>query len=153
MPCEILQCVYFGHDDSSSFVPFHLDIASNAAPPPPRIPVLHNYLHDLEAIYWTGLWIITSRVNHEPSLTWGLKIFRHTLTLPPERLQAFILSIRHVLDEICHIKVGKGADVWVVHRLTGCCGDCVPYLCDIYFTGLPDELYVGVLPDDVQTCG
>ena len=63
------------------------------------------------------------------------------------------VGIRHVLDEICHIKVGKGADVWVVHRLTGCCGDCVPYLFDIYFTGLPDELYVGVLPDDVQTCG
>ncbi|KAJ2919101.1 hypothetical protein MD484_g1298, partial [Candolleomyces efflorescens] len=103
MPSEILQRVYFGYDgDLGSFDVFLSDTDSdepNAASPPPEEPVLHNYLHDLEATYWTGLWIITSRVNHEPSLTWGLKIFRDTLTLPPDRLKAFIKSVRHVLEE------------------------------------------------------
>ncbi|KAJ2919086.1 hypothetical protein MD484_g1307, partial [Candolleomyces efflorescens] len=100
MPCEILQRRYFGHDgDLGSFDPFLLDIAPIAASPPPRIPVLHNYLHDLEATYWTGLWIITSRVSHGPSLSWGLKVFRNTLTLLPDRLDAFVESVRPVLEE------------------------------------------------------
>ncbi len=50
-------------------------------------------------------------------------------------------------------RLGNGIDVRVVYGFTGCRGDGVPYLVDIYFAGLPDELYVGVLPDDVQTGG
>ena len=41
----------------------------------------------------------------------------------------------------------------VVYGFTGCRGDGVPYLVDVYFAGLPDELYVGVLPDDVKAGG
>ncbi|KAJ2919085.1 hypothetical protein MD484_g1306, partial [Candolleomyces efflorescens] len=101
MPCEILQRRYFGHDElgSLNIRRAKVRLRKPRASPPPRIPVLHNYLHDLEATYWTGLWIITSRINHEPSSTWGLKVFRDTLTLLPDRLDAFMESILHALEE------------------------------------------------------
>ena len=41
----------------------------------------------------------------------------------------------------------------MVYGFTDCCGDGVSYLVDVYFTGLPDELYIGILPDDVKTRG
>ncbi|KAJ2919088.1 hypothetical protein MD484_g1305, partial [Candolleomyces efflorescens] len=102
MPCEILQRDYFGIDDLVSFNPFDVSVERrplNAPPRPPDEPLLHNFLHDLEATYWTGLWIITSRVNHEPSLTWGLKVFCDTLTLLPDRLAAFKKSICDQLQQ------------------------------------------------------
>lgn len=63
------------------------------------------------------------------------------------------IGLRHVFDEIRHIQVGYGIDMRVVYGFTGCRGDGVPYLVDVYFAGLPDELYVGVLPDDVKAGG
>ncbi|KAJ2919113.1 hypothetical protein MD484_g1296, partial [Candolleomyces efflorescens] len=101
MPCEILNRRYFGHDDLGSFNPHDATVSLDelSAASQPRQPILHNYLHDLEATYWTGLWIITSRVNHEPSLTWGLNIFRDTLTLLPDRLDAFMMSICDELEK------------------------------------------------------
>ncbi|RXW16013.1 hypothetical protein EST38_g9838 [Candolleomyces aberdarensis] len=54
-------------------------------------PIVHNFLHDLEACFWTALWIITCRMNHEPSKTYALPIFQNTsnLELPFSRLIAF----------------------------------------------------------------
>ena len=63
------------------------------------------------------------------------------------------IGLRHVFDEIRHIQVGYGIDMRVVYGFTGCRGDGVPYLVDVYFAGLPDELYVGVLPDDGKAGG
>jgi hypothetical protein len=101
MPCEILQRMYFGDEDvnpldaHSSLFKIVLDTVEL-----PDVPILHNFLHDLEAVFWTGLWIITTRVNYKPSESYALNIFQDTLnlTLPEARLDAFESSIQEALD-------------------------------------------------------
>jgi hypothetical protein len=107
MPCEILRRQYFGlalldPDEDSTQLTFDLtcdDLTSNDPSDDFDEPLLHNFLHDLEATFWTGLWIITSRVNHERSRTYALNIFQNTptLTLPLSRLSAFELPIQKAL--------------------------------------------------------
>ncbi|RXW16016.1 hypothetical protein EST38_g9837 [Candolleomyces aberdarensis] len=85
MPCEILRRRYFGLKRGVKAIPgvsrrkANLDKASQQAEP--TYPLAHNFLHDLEASWWTTLWIITSRVDHKPSETYALPIFRNTSTL------------------------------------------------------------------------
>ncbi|KAJ2912567.1 hypothetical protein MD484_g7847, partial [Candolleomyces efflorescens] len=109
MPCEILRRQYYGLTYSSDPLADILDLRAwlneqgNGPQPPKDIdpPLLHNFLHDLEATFWTGLWIITSRVNHEPSRIYGLQIFQNPpkleLTLP--RRRAFECSLDDVLSQ------------------------------------------------------
>ena len=41
----------------------------------------------------------------------------------------------------------------MVYGFTDCCDDSVSYLVDEYFTGLPEDLYIGMLPDYVKSRG
>ncbi|KAJ2919066.1 hypothetical protein MD484_g1297, partial [Candolleomyces efflorescens] len=59
MPCEILRRKYFGtlEEDEDELFTALTDSDNESC----EEHLLHNYLHDLEATFWTGLWIITSR--------------------------------------------------------------------------------------------
>jgi hypothetical protein len=104
MPCEILRHRYFGDDDDvteeDALARLTMDPNDDETSETPEFPLLHNFLHDLEASFWTGLWIITSRVNHEPSRLYALGIFKNTLplTLPESRLKAFRKPIKDALN-------------------------------------------------------
>ncbi|KAF4622215.1 hypothetical protein D9613_009193 [Agrocybe pediades] len=51
--------------------------------------VAHNPQHDVESLFWLGLWTATLRVDHDVSRQWAHFIFRHTLTLTTARKNAF----------------------------------------------------------------
>ncbi|KAJ2915400.1 hypothetical protein MD484_g5046, partial [Candolleomyces efflorescens] len=128
MPCEILCRQYFGL--TTSLNPFTTKFAfitwikdrSNRPHHPKDIkpPLLHNFLHDLEAIFWTGLWIITSRVNHEPSRLYGLNIFQNSpkLELTQSRRQAFEYSIEDVLSRCLQESLVPLADLFEQLRIS-----------------------------------
>jgi len=62
-----------------------------------RYPVIHNFQHDLESLFWVMLWIVTARVGHKQSFAFSQKIFHTSLTLHRSRLNAFTETI---LDEL-----------------------------------------------------
>jgi hypothetical protein len=110
MPCEILRGRYFGDDEDATFEDAvgRLEI-DEAESDTPEFPLLHNFLHELEASFWTGLWIITSRVNHEQSRLYVLGIFQNTPTLKiaDARLKAFQRPIGDALKG-CLLEKLKG---------------------------------------------
>ncbi|KAG2018753.1 other/FunK1 protein kinase [Coprinopsis cinerea AmutBmut pab1-1] len=65
-------------------------------------PVTHNYEHDLESIWWLVLWLITMRVDHEPSYTAADDIFTGTVPPSAERITAFIGGLPRELKESLH---------------------------------------------------
>lgn len=62
-----------------------------------RPPVVHNFQHDLESVWWIVLWTCTLRVNYEPSRTWARTIFRNSNKLCRERELCFTSPIRGTL--------------------------------------------------------
>ncbi|KDQ25287.1 hypothetical protein PLEOSDRAFT_1019128, partial [Pleurotus ostreatus PC15] len=81
MPCEILRGSYFGLDpEPPDPVTFSTKLTSSVSAVDDP-PVRFNFLHDLEATYWTGLWITTCRVNCEESRIFGFRIFDNNATL------------------------------------------------------------------------
>ncbi|KAF9555707.1 hypothetical protein CPC08DRAFT_752921 [Agrocybe pediades] len=55
----------------------------------PSYTVVHNPQHDVEYLFWLGLWTATLRVDHDASRQWAHFIFRHTLALTTARKNAF----------------------------------------------------------------
>ena len=99
MPCEILRRRYFGLPKVEAIEgPSRLEIILDPGEETdePADPLVYNFLHDLEASFWTGLWIVTSRVNHEPSRIYALSIFQNTptLELSTRRLATFEQPIK-----------------------------------------------------------
>ncbi|KAJ8691050.1 hypothetical protein PTI98_010659 [Pleurotus ostreatus] len=109
MPCEILRGSYFGLDpEPPDPVTFSTKLTSSVSAVDDP-PVRFNFLHDLEATYWTGLWITTCRVNCEESRIFGFRIFDNnaTLTLSQARLKAFERPISRILEK-CLLPELKG---------------------------------------------
>jgi hypothetical protein len=100
MPCEILQRRYFGFE-TKVVIQAGPDGRKRLVAEEGNHPIIHNFLHDIEASFWTGLWIVTCRVNHEPSKDWARPIFQDTpiLHLSSERSSAFQDPISEHLDE------------------------------------------------------
>ncbi len=114
MPCEILCGSYFGLDAEppdplTSWTKLTSSVPAVDMQPFQDPPVRFNFLHDLEATYWTGLWITTCRVNCEESRIFGFGIFDNnaTLTLSQARLKAFERPISRILEE-CLLPEFKG---------------------------------------------
>ncbi|KAG9218193.1 hypothetical protein CCMSSC00406_0005874 [Pleurotus cornucopiae] len=49
------------------------------------MPLVYNFQHDLESIWWIFLWTVTCRVSHPPSIVFGQDIFKNTMQLSSER--------------------------------------------------------------------
>ncbi|KAF4582549.1 hypothetical protein EYR38_002675 [Pleurotus pulmonarius] len=94
MPHEILQS---GYIESYTLPPrrtWDLDtFTKTRGPAAPPIPLVYNFQHDLESIWWLFLWTITCRVSHTPSIGYGRDIFRNTLQLSSQRSRCFQSSI------------------------------------------------------------
>ncbi|KAJ2921592.1 hypothetical protein H1R20_g15496, partial [Candolleomyces eurysporus] len=95
MPCEILRRRYFGLKKEVQAITRVSRRKANQAKDSHRVeptyPLIHNFLHDLEASWWITLWIITSRLGHKLSETYAIPIFYNTSTLElsEPRLAAF----------------------------------------------------------------
>ncbi|KAG2008905.1 other/FunK1 protein kinase, variant 2 [Coprinopsis cinerea AmutBmut pab1-1] len=70
MACELLSL--------SNFLP---DIRRRGGHRPiyPKKPVIHNYQHDLEAIWWIALWLICMRINQPLPRSFGNEHFQHNV--------------------------------------------------------------------------
>ncbi|KAF9539353.1 hypothetical protein CPC08DRAFT_716367 [Agrocybe pediades] len=61
--------------------------------------VVHNPQHDIESLWWLGLWTLTMRVDHAPSREWAKHIFRNTLDPSAARSAAFTKPIMFKLHD------------------------------------------------------
>ncbi|KAF4581315.1 hypothetical protein EYR40_002903 [Pleurotus pulmonarius] len=95
MPHEILQSCYLeSHTLPPRDTMFDLDTYKDTEDPAaPPIPLVYNFQHDLESIWWLFLWTITCRVSHPPSIGYGRDIFRNTLQLSSQRSRCFQYSV------------------------------------------------------------
>ncbi|KAJ2930150.1 hypothetical protein H1R20_g6923, partial [Candolleomyces eurysporus] len=88
-------------------------------------PVIHNFQHDVEAIFWIVLWIFTLRVGHQPSANYARPAFEPSMTLSFYRRSMFLVNSSEDLREcllaplklfagtICII---RGVLRWEAHR-------------------------------------
>lgn len=53
-------------------------------------PIVHNFQHDVESIWWIALWTLTSRVGYHPAKEYANTVFQTTLDLSATRSHAFI---------------------------------------------------------------
>ncbi|KAF9533046.1 hypothetical protein CPB83DRAFT_525402 [Crepidotus variabilis] len=58
--------------------------------PDKRIPFQHNFLHDLESIWWILLWTMLQRVPFAPSHQYAAGLFVNTRNIPQAREEAFV---------------------------------------------------------------
>lgn len=68
---------------SDPWLETHLDVTASP------LPVIHNFQHDLESLWWIVLWIVTMRMNHPPSQKHARPIFQNSLIPSPARSAAF----------------------------------------------------------------
>jgi len=54
-----------------------------------REPMVHNFRHDVECVWWIMLWTPTGRVDHDLAKNFSNAVFQTTLTLSPIRHHAF----------------------------------------------------------------
>ena len=52
-----------------------IDVFDPPSLPAPNPPIIYNYLHDVESLYWVHLWILLSRISHGPSLMLANEVF------------------------------------------------------------------------------
>ncbi|KAF7430412.1 hypothetical protein PC9H_006117 [Pleurotus ostreatus] len=96
MPHEILQSHYLEfptlppRDTTIDFATFTKSVAPDAA----QMPLVYNFQHDLESIWWIFLWTVTCRVSHTPSIVYGQDIFKNTMQLSSERLKCLLYPIK-----------------------------------------------------------
>lgn len=57
---------------------------------PKRTPIAHNYLHDLESLWWLHAWTMIARVNHIPSLQIADRYFDGKIPTGGQRVSLFI---------------------------------------------------------------
>ncbi|KAF9544847.1 hypothetical protein CPC08DRAFT_401164 [Agrocybe pediades] len=69
--------------------------------------VVHNPQHDVESLWWLGLWTLTVRVDHSPSRQWAKPIFRDTLNPSDARQAAFVDVILDQLRGCLHPNIRK----------------------------------------------
>ncbi|KAF9560248.1 hypothetical protein CPC08DRAFT_723418 [Agrocybe pediades] len=55
-----------------------------------RDPVIRNFQHDLEALYWLILWTLVDRIPYEPSHKYSKEIFSNTVAPSTLRSKAFM---------------------------------------------------------------
>lgn len=60
------------------------------SPIPAKVPVVHNFQHDLESIWWILLCTVTARPQHTGAHAWSRKVFRNTCDVSLERHNALI---------------------------------------------------------------
>ncbi|KDQ22365.1 hypothetical protein PLEOSDRAFT_1051064, partial [Pleurotus ostreatus PC15] len=95
MPHEILRSRYLKfptlppRDTTIDFATFTKSVPPDAA----QMPLVYNFQHDLESIWWIFLWTITCRVSYTPSIVFGQDIFKNTMELSSERSACFEDSI------------------------------------------------------------
>uniref|UniRef100_A0A8H7YBN7 Fungal-type protein kinase domain-containing protein n=1 Tax=Psilocybe cubensis TaxID=181762 RepID=A0A8H7YBN7_PSICU len=65
---------------------------------PTATPVVYNFQHDLESLWWVLVWSLTARVDHQPSRMWANDIFQHDDVLTSARLN-FLRPYRGDPDE------------------------------------------------------
>ena len=58
----------------------------------PLLPVLHNFQHDVESLWWIALYTMTGRVSQPEAKEYAKAVFRTTLTLSDSRRQAVLSS-------------------------------------------------------------
>ncbi|KAH9487304.1 hypothetical protein JR316_0001374 [Psilocybe cubensis] len=63
-------------------------------------PVIYNFQHDLESLWWVLVWSLTARVSHQPSRTWANQVFQHDVVPTPERVRFLRALSRITLEDI-----------------------------------------------------
>ncbi|EAU81592.2 other/FunK1 protein kinase [Coprinopsis cinerea okayama7 len=85
--------------------------ASSGEPPPigtrspsgsREYPVIHNYQHDVESLWWMALWLVMMRTDHQDSYYIGLRIFQGSLTPSPEREMYVLKGLPEGLRQQLH---------------------------------------------------
>ncbi|KAF9556345.1 hypothetical protein CPC08DRAFT_641698, partial [Agrocybe pediades] len=92
MAHEIVQ----GHYMYYSFVDSFSDSDSDDEV---EAPLVHNFQHDLESLYWLLYWTLVDRIPHLPSHTHSKEVFLNMIFMHPARSKAFLRSIRKKLKE------------------------------------------------------
>ncbi|KAH9487287.1 hypothetical protein JR316_0001357 [Psilocybe cubensis] len=111
MPVEIMQNCYLytkarNHNKVISLVGnlkeamlrHHTQYDQTTNGKPTATPVVYNFQHDLESLWWVLVWSLTARVDHQPSRTWANYIFQHDAVLTTARLN-FLRPYRGDPDE------------------------------------------------------
>ncbi|KAF8636246.1 hypothetical protein AX17_003731 [Amanita inopinata Kibby_2008] len=106
MPYEIQRHQYL-HERGETLPEFnedHLPSRDDVKRTTARLPIRHNFQHDLESLWWVLLWTVTQGINHEPSRTFASEIFRNEAEPPPARADVFLDSryLMMRLDESLH---------------------------------------------------
>ncbi len=65
-------------------------------------PVVHNFLHDIESIWWVYLWTILALVNHSPSNSFAAIVFEDTFNPSLVRGEMLTTSISNRLQQHLH---------------------------------------------------
>lgn len=104
MPHEIL---YFHYIPLPSLPPIYeiIDVFADGGQPdpqPPEQPLVYNFQHDLESLWWIFLWTVLSRVPHQASVMYGKTIFQNTMILSAARSQCFLEEIGTHLEQCLH---------------------------------------------------
>ncbi|KAF4623719.1 hypothetical protein D9613_001461 [Agrocybe pediades] len=60
-------------------------------------PVVYNYQHDLESVWWLLLWTLVDRIPHWASCVYSQGIFQNSMVPSLKRYQAFTAPIEHDL--------------------------------------------------------
>jgi len=56
----------------------------------PTPPVVHNFQHDVESVWWITLWTLTGRVDHVEAKNYANAVFQTTLTPSSSRRQVLL---------------------------------------------------------------
>ncbi|KAL4259871.1 Fungal-type protein kinase domain-containing protein [Pleurotus pulmonarius] len=103
MPHEMLCSHYIPLSPSASTSNDDTNIFTNGRQPkPPKQPLVYNYQHDLESIWWIFLWTVLSRVPHEASVEYARPIFQNIMTLSDARSQCLLEEIEAPLQLCLH---------------------------------------------------
>ncbi|PPQ85559.1 hypothetical protein CVT25_006729 [Psilocybe cyanescens] len=65
---------------------------------PPMAPVVHNFLHDLESLWWLILWTLTSRIQDPKCKNWLALVFQNITDLSSKRRRCFEYPIENKLS-------------------------------------------------------
>ncbi|RXW17139.1 hypothetical protein EST38_g8714 [Candolleomyces aberdarensis] len=87
----------------------------------PFEPVTHNFQHDVEAIFWIVLWVITLRVGYKPSADYAQPAFQRSMTLSDYRTRMFLNNSSEGLRE-CLLAPLKSltTTIWVIRGVLCC---------------------------------
>ncbi|KAG2008947.1 hypothetical protein CC2G_014325 [Coprinopsis cinerea AmutBmut pab1-1] len=97
MPCEIQAKVYLVDESLEDKVTFDFQPQPT---PSKNLPIIFNYQHDLESIWWIKLWFISTRVKATgPTRTFGKDTFAHSGTRRQGKIRMQVLRDRIVSDQ------------------------------------------------------